>query len=292
METDLFVDLPTLSATPVIICRHLVLQQALEAVGLSMHETTTRYDEENEASIITIDDIHSAELKRCQRELLQASSWAEAFQSHAANLRSQLAAMGKHVQTKPTKERVDAQLEHPPNTSAATFGPPGASNKEDLDMSLCLTTPDKLEGVSSRANIQSVHKPARKALFLLARQGTNLRIQALTPSQAVASRKKRRVLIRAARCEPASSAPPASGHVLDDLVPFVRSGGDQRQPNQLPSDILHEVALSGKGSTVESLVPPDIRSCNTWAAKESTAASDKQRSPQAPEISERVPPAL
>jgi hypothetical protein len=128
-----------------------VLQQALQAIGLSMHETTTRYDNENEiltsihihvpshvqmprlkintfygnwcttaeaalqsacsntltylqeAAIVTIDDIHSTELKRCQHELLRASFWAEAFEEHAARLQSQLTAIRKCAQTKPTE---------------------------------------------------------------------------------------------------------------------------------------------------------------------------------------------
>lgn len=135
-----------LCATPIVICRHLVLQQALKAVGLSMNQMTTRDDELNEiitvvqiqvppqirlarlettnfygdwcvtteaalqsacsnalaylqkAAIVTIDCIHSAELKDCQRKLLEASSWAEAFQDHAAKLQSKLDAIA--IETK------------------------------------------------------------------------------------------------------------------------------------------------------------------------------------------------
>lgn len=124
--------------TPVVVCRRLVLQQALKAVGLSMHETTTRYDESQEVltdirihvplhvrmprlktnvfygdwsptaeaaiqsacsnvllylqkeNIVSIDCIHSAELKCCQRKLLEATSWSEGFQRHAAKLQAQL----------------------------------------------------------------------------------------------------------------------------------------------------------------------------------------------------------
>ena len=46
-----------------------------------------------EVNVLIIGGIHSSELKHCRRELLQASSWAEAFEQHAAKLESKLSAM-------------------------------------------------------------------------------------------------------------------------------------------------------------------------------------------------------
>ena len=114
--------MPKFSARSISVCRKAVLQQALEALGFSMNETTTNYNESNEVltticitvppnirvarlkerlfygdwsttthaaiqsacfnalvylqkvKILTIDGIHSADLKHCQRELLRASS--------------------------------------------------------------------------------------------------------------------------------------------------------------------------------------------------------------------------
>lgn len=73
-----------------------------------------------------LDGIHSAELKRCQRELLQASSWAEAFGQHADKLQAKLSSMlkdktpvllGSPIPTKvdPIQESIDAKESAPMN---------------------------------------------------------------------------------------------------------------------------------------------------------------------------------
>jgi hypothetical protein len=46
---------------------------------------------------------------------------------------------------------------------------------------------------------------------------------------------------------------------LDDLVPFVPTSVDQRQPDQLPHDAFRKTALVGTGSAAQSPTPPDIK---------------------------------
>lgn len=66
---------------------------------------------------------------------------------------------------------------------------------------------------------------------------------------------------------------------MDDLVPFVPTSVDQRQPDQLPHDAFRKTALVGTGSAAQSPTLPDIKTCGTSTIKETATVAVKERSP-------------